>query len=370
MAPMLIRQLFDQDSSTYSYLLADEESGQAALIDPVFEQFRRDATLIEELELELRWAIETHVHADHVTAQGLLKQRFGATTVVSERAGAVCADKLVKHGDRIGIGRYELEVRETPGHTGGCVTYVCHAPRLAFTGDALLIRGCGRTDFQQGDAATLYRSVHEQIFSLPDDTVIYPAHDYKGRTLSTVSEEKRLNPRLGASKSPGQFVELMNGLDLSLPKKMELAVPANLFCGLAPAQALPAAAADTSWAPIAVSAGGVPELDAEWLAAHLEQVTVIDVREPDEFRGELGHVHGAELVPLSALTAGAGSFSGERPLVTVCRSGGRSGKAALALRERGHARVASLRGGMVEWRKSERSVEFGPPPSAYRNRQD
>jgi sulfur dioxygenase len=366
---MLLRQLFDQDSSTYSYLLADEATREAVLIDPVFEQFERDATLIEELGLSLCFALETHVHADHVTSQGLLKQRFGACTVISERAGAVCADRLVKHGDRLRFGRYELEVRETPGHTGGCVSYVCQTPRLAFTGDALLIRGCGRTDFQQGDASSLYRSVHEQVFSLPDDTAIYPAHDYKGHTVSSVGEEKRLNRRLGAQKTLPAFVELMRGLTLAFPKQMQLAVPANLACGLGTPAPRPTAETDSSWAPIALSAAGVPELDADWLAGHRAEVTVIDVREPDEYRGELGHVAGAVLSPLSALLNGSATLPLDRPLVTVCRSGGRSGKAALALRDRGVSRVASLRGGMVEWTRGERAVEYGPPPSAAGNRQ-
>src|SRR5688572_28458732 len=178
---MLFRQLFDHDSSTYTYLLADDASRKAVIIDPVFEQIERDSTLIEELELELVWALDTHVHADHVTSLVLLNQRFKAKTVLSERAGAVCSDRLVKQGDRIAFGPCELEVRATPSHTNGCLAYVSETERRAFTGDAVLIRGCGRTDYRQGSSATLYRSVHEQIFSLPDDTLFYPAHDYKGR---------------------------------------------------------------------------------------------------------------------------------------------------------------------------------------------
>jgi glyoxylase-like metal-dependent hydrolase (beta-lactamase superfamily II) len=166
---MLFRQLFDVDTSTYTYLLADEASRRASIIDPVLEQVERDSTLILELELDLVWVLDTHVHADHVTGAGLLAQRFGARTVLSERAGSVSADRLVKHGDGSELGQQELVVRETPGHTLGCVSYV-GAGRV-FTGDALLVRGCGRTDFQQGDAATLYRSVHEQLFSLPGTTL-------------------------------------------------------------------------------------------------------------------------------------------------------------------------------------------------------
>src|SRR5688572_8469225 len=227
---MLFRQLFDPETSTYTYLLADEESHEAVIIDPVHEQFERDVALIGELDLRLTAVLDTHVHADHVTAQGLLRQRFGAKSVMSERSGAVCADVLVKQGDRVAFGRHELEVRETPGHTSGCLTFVSHEPRMAFTGDALLIRGCGRTDFQSGDSRSLYRSVREQVFTLPDDTLIYPAHDYKGRTVTTVAEEKRHNPRLGMSRSLAEFTELMAALNLPYPRKMDASVPANLAC--------------------------------------------------------------------------------------------------------------------------------------------
>jgi sulfur dioxygenase len=366
---MLFRQLFDQDSSTYTYLLADEATRQAVIIDPVLEQFERDSTLINELGLELLWVLDTHVHADHVTASGLLKERFKARTVLSERGGAVCADRLVKQGDRIEFGRHSLEVRETPGHTSGCISYVSDAPRLAFTGDALLIRGCGRTDFQQGNAATLYHSVYEQIFSLPDDTLLYPGHDYKGRTVSSVAEEKRFNPRLGQGKSMGEFTRIMNELQLPYPRKMDVAVPSNFNCGVA--QAAPAAPArlDSGWAPISLSPVGVPEVSAEWLLAHSSEVLLLDVREPDEFRGELGHVAGAELVPLQTLSSAAAALSKKRPIVTICRSGGRSGKAAIALQELGFAQVASLTGGMTAWNTQGLAVEYGAPSNPSLNRQ-
>lgn len=359
---MLFRQLFDQDTSTYTYLLADEASRKALIIDPVFEQVDRDGTLIDELELELVWALDTHVHADHVTALGLLSQRFKARTVLSERAGAVCADRLVKHGDRIVFGQHELAVRETPGHTSGCLTYVCDAEKFAFTGDALLIRGCGRTDFQQGSSATLYRSVHEQLFSLPADTLLYPAHDYKGRTVTSVAEERRFNPRLGQGKSLEEFTRIMNELQLPYPRKIDVAVPSNMNCGVARAEPAAPASLDQSWAPISLSPAGVPQVSDEWLHQHLSQVMVLDVREPDEFRGELGHIIGAELAPLQTLAAAAASLPRDRPIVTVCRSGGRSGKAALSLLGLGFARVASLTGGMTAWGARGYPVEWGPSP--------
>jgi len=228
---MRLHQLYDDDSSTYSYLLADEASGDAVLIDPVLDQLPRDLALIASLGLTLRFALDTHVHADHVSAAGALRERLGIETVISERGGAPCADRQVKGGDVLHFGRYGLEVRETPGHTDGCLTYVTLDHAMAFTGDALLIRGTGRTDFQQGNPRRLYRSVHQAIFTLPDDCVIYPAHDYHGRTKTTVGEEKALNPRLGSGKTEDEFVAIMSELALPRPRLMDIAVPANLQCG-------------------------------------------------------------------------------------------------------------------------------------------
>lgn len=360
MKALLFRQLFDQDSSTYSYLLADSASREAVLIDPVMEQFDRDRTLIEELQLKLVYVLETHVHADHVTSGALLRQRFGAKTIVSERAGIVCADVQVKQGDRIHFGAHELEVRETPGHTNGCVSFVCHEASMVFTGDALLIRACGRTDFQQGDSATLYHSVHEQIFSLPDDTTIYPAHDYKGRTASSVGEERRLNPRLGGEKSLADFNKIMGELKLPYPRKLDESLPANTRCGVLqePPKATPELLND--WAPIQLTNVGVPEITAEDLTRiKPTDALFVDVREQDEYRGELGHIAGSVLVPLSTVGAASNAWPQDRPIVLICRSGGRSGKAALQLAAAGFKRVASLRGGMLRWNAQALPVERG-----------
>ena len=351
---MIFRQLFDQQSSTYTYLLADPGTREAVLIDPVFEQARRDAALLAELGLKLAWTLETHVHADHVTAAWLHRQRLGSRIAISQASGAQGADRLLSPGDRIAFGTRALEARATPGHTNGCLTYVLDDRSMAFTGDALLIRGCGRTDFQQGSPHTLFRSVREQVFSLPDACLVYPAHDYRGLTASSVGEEKRYNPRLGGEIQEEDFAGYMNHLGLPHPKQMDVAVPANLQCGRVETAA--ATAATPSWAPLTYTFAGIWEVPPDWLEEHHAEVQIVDVREPAEFTGALGHIAGARLVPLGALAARAGELSKERPVVAVCRSGARSARATLLLREAGFDKVANLAGGMLRWRAQGFSV--------------
>jgi glyoxylase-like metal-dependent hydrolase (beta-lactamase superfamily II) len=229
---MLFRQLFEPVSSTYTYLLACEQTGQAALIDPVLDTVERDLDLIRELGLTLACTIETHIHADHITGAGRLRALTGSKAGFPERSGADFIDFPISEGELIRIGDMLLQPIYTPGHTEDHHAYLVEdsASRL-FTGDALLIDGCGRTDFQNGDAATLYRSVHEKIFALPEDTLVYPAHDYNQRHVSSVGQERVRNPRLGGSKSADEFVAIMAGLNLPRPKKMDVAVPANRVCG-------------------------------------------------------------------------------------------------------------------------------------------
>ena len=228
---LVFRQLFDPTSSTYTYLLGCSVTREAVLIDPVFEQVRRDAALIGELGLQLKWTLDTHVHADHVTGAWLLKQKLGSSIALSAAAGASGVDRQLGDGDRVEFGRRSLEVRATPGHTNGCVTYVLDDESMAFTGDCIMIRGSGRTDFQQGDPRALYRSVRSRIFSLPETCLLYPAHDYRGLTATSVAEEKKFNPRLGGEVGEGDYVGYMKNLDLPHPKKIDEAVPANLRCG-------------------------------------------------------------------------------------------------------------------------------------------
>jgi sulfur dioxygenase len=233
MTEIFFRQLFDHDSSTYTYLLGDPQTNKAILIDPVLEQVERDANYIKELGLDLKFVINTHIHADHITGSGLLKRKYfpQACTVLGLKGNEMAnADLKLNESEVLRMGPIELEFRSTPGHTHGCHTLVFEKQKMVFTGDTVLIRGCGRTDFQQGDAASLYSNVWEKIFILPDDVNIYPAHDYKGRTMTTVGEEKRLNPRL--SKSKNEFIEIMKNLKLDYPKKINEAVPMNMVCGL------------------------------------------------------------------------------------------------------------------------------------------
>jgi glyoxylase-like metal-dependent hydrolase (beta-lactamase superfamily II)/rhodanese-related sulfurtransferase len=323
----------------------------------VFEQARRDVALVEELGLKLLWTLETHVHADHVTGAWLLKERLGSRIALALASGAEGADRALKAGERIEFGKRSLEVRATPGHTNGCLTYVLEDRSMAFTGDAVLIRSCGRTDFQQGSASTLFRSVREQIFSLPDSCVIYPAHDYRGLTASSVGEEKLYNPRLAQSVGEGDFVGYMEHLGLAHPKQMEAAVPANLKCGR---PALERAFADEpAWAPLTYTFAGIWELQPDWLEEHRREVLVLDVREPEEFTGALGHIEGALLLPLGALVARAKELDAAKPIVTVCRSGARSAQATVLLRNAGFDMVANLSGGMLRWRAQRLPVEGG-----------
>ena len=354
---MIFRQLFDPPSSTYTYLLADEGSRQALLVDPVFEQVRRDAALVEELGLKLHWTLETHVHADHVTGAWLLRERLGSRIAISAASGAEGADRLLRDGDRVEFGKRWVEARATPGHTNGCMSYVVDDDRAALTGDALLIRGCGRTDFQQGSPEVLYRSVHERIFSLPDTCLLYPGHDYRGLTVTSVGEEKLYNPRLGGQILREDFVGYMHHLGLTHPKQMDIAVPANLRCGRPQGEAPSIAGQD--WAPLTYTFAGIWEVQPQWLEEHRREVQVLDVREPAEFNGSLGHVSGAVLIPLGELTERAAELSKELPIVAVCRSGARSAQATVLLGKAGFGRVANLSGGMLRWRAQRYPVEGG-----------
>jgi sulfur dioxygenase len=225
----MFRQLFDTESSTFTYLIIDDHTKEAALIDPVDSQLQVYIDLLADLGVKLKYALETHVHADHVTASGKLRQQFGIQTGVSQQCGATSADLQLNDGDALKLGEQTIEVIATPGHTAGSVTYAWQDK--VFTGDALLINGCGRTDFQGGDAGTLYDSITQRLFTLPEETLVYPGHDYQGKRVSSIGQEKTINSRL-AGKSRDAFITMMQQLNLPKPKMIDIAVPANRKCGL------------------------------------------------------------------------------------------------------------------------------------------
>lgn len=226
---MLFKQFFEPETSTFTYLLACEKTKQAVLIDTVESEVPIYLKELEAQGLKLVYTLETHVHADHVTGADTLRQKLGSKSVVHRDAGAMCGDLLVTDGVHIIVGTIDLEVRYTPGHTNGCISFF--AGDRIFTGDSLLIGGCGRTDFQQGNSGQLFDSIQNQIFSLPDEVIVYPGHDYNGNTQSTVGEERKNNKRLGGGKSREEFIQIMSELKLAYPKYIDVALPANQACG-------------------------------------------------------------------------------------------------------------------------------------------
>lgn len=226
---MIFKQFFETETSTFTYLLGCEETKEAVLIDTVESEVDKYLAVLKEEGLTLVYTMETHVHADHVTGADTLRNAVGSKSVVHRDGGAMCGDLLVTDGIHLNVGNIDIEVRHTPGHTNGCVSY--YVGDRIFTGDALLIGGCGRTDFQMGDSAQLYDSIHNKIFSLPDETLVYPGHDYNGNTVSTVGKEKKENKRLGGNKTKEEFIEIMKNLKLAYPKFIDVALPANQACG-------------------------------------------------------------------------------------------------------------------------------------------
>jgi len=331
---MLFRQLFDEATWTYTYLIGDEATKEAVLIDAVTEQADRDLGLLDELGYNLVAVLDTHAHADHITGADRLRHKSGAKVMLAKAARANGVDRALEHGDIVQVGELQVEARSTPGHTSGCMTFVVHGddsrPTMAFTGDALFIRGTGRTDFQQGDSRTLYQSIHQQIFTLPDDTLVYPGHDYKGRTVSTVAEEKQFNPRVGGGKTEDDFVDIMNNLKLGLPKRLAVSLPKNMRSG--------------AWAPLLD--GPVPEVEVSWVLRGEGGYALVDVRSQGEYEDD--HLPNAELSPLDGLEAAAQDWDKSAPVVLVCRSGQRSLRAAKLLQDMGFEQVASMRGGMIE----------------------
>lgn len=343
---MIFRQLYDAASSTYTYLLGCPDSREAIIIDPVYEQFSRDVALLRELGLQLRYTLDTHVHADHVTAAWRFKHQLHAQIVLSQRYGIDEVDIPVDHGTVLSFGNCSVAARATPGHTIGCTTFVTQDQSMAFTGDCLMIRAAGRTDFQGGDVHVMWHSIREQIFSLPEECLVYPGHDYNGRMVSTIAEEKRFNPRIGGDAREEDFAGYMENLGLPHPRLLDIAVPANLHCGKRAADAVEP---DPLWAPIITTFAGIPEIRPDWVARHLKEVTLLDVRSAPEFTGELGHVSSAQLIPLDELRDRVAEVSRDKPVVTICQSGKRSAMAVQILQKAGFEKVANVPGGMLQW---------------------
>jgi len=332
---MIFKQLIDAETSTYTYLLADEWSREAVIIDSVTERVERDFQLVTELGLTLVAVLDTHIHADHITGSAGLSGKTGATIVVPKGSDVVGADRFVGEGSIIPFGRQALRVLETPGHTANCISFVLDK-QAVFTGDALLIRGTGRTDFQGGDARNLYNSI-QKLFALPDDLMVYPGHDYNGHTASSIAEEKRYNPRL-AGKSEREFVDLMAQLKLPLPRRIQQSVPANRICG----RVLPG-----GW-----------EVTPAQVFAHGQDMVLLDVRSQEEMAGPLGHVAKARWVG-GSLKSFAEKVGEKAVVITLCRSGKRSLSAAVELRKMGLETVWSMAGGMLAWREQQLPVAGG-----------
>lgn len=225
-------QLFDHESFTYTYIIADPETKEAAIIDSVIEMIDRDLNLMNELGLKVKYVLDTHVHADHITAAGEIRVRTGAKSALCKEAHVDCVDITLMDGQELFLGNKKITAITTPGHTDSCMSFLFE--NKVFTGDALLIRGNGRTDFQQGSAEKLYDSIQQKLFTLPGETMVYPAHDYKGQTSSNIEMEKKYNPRVGAGHSKNEFVTTMSQLKLADPKKIHEALPANMACGKVP----------------------------------------------------------------------------------------------------------------------------------------
>ncbi|HYB63740.1 MAG TPA: MBL fold metallo-hydrolase [Steroidobacteraceae bacterium] len=344
---MIFRQLFDSVSSTYSYLLASRRGGEALLIDPVIDRVDRYLQLLRELDLKLVKAVDTHLHADHITGLGALRDRTHCITVMGERSRVDVVSMRVADGDRLGIEGLELEVLYTPGHTDDSCSFRM-ADRV-FTGDTLLIRGTGRTDFQNGDARAQYQSIFGRLLRLPDETLVFPGHDYKGDTVSTIGEERRCNPRLQV-KSVDEYVELMGNLKLANPKMMDVAVPANMKVGLHQEQV-----AQRGWATTAV--------EARALIGHAD-VVLIDLRERAE-RERHGSIAGSLHVPYPSLeenTRAGGmlhalAISTGKRLLFYCAYGERSAMAVQAAQEAGLAASCHLQGGLAAWKAAGGPVE-------------
>jgi glyoxylase-like metal-dependent hydrolase (beta-lactamase superfamily II)/rhodanese-related sulfurtransferase len=338
---MIFRQLFDQTSSTYSYLLASRKGGEALIVDPVLERVDRYLQLVKELDLKLVKAVDTHIHADHITGLGALRDRTHCITVMGEMAKVDVVSMRVTEGDRLTIEGLALDVLYTPGHTDDSYSFLM-GDRV-FTGDTLLIRGTGRTDFQNGSARAQYDSLFSKLLKLPEETLVFPAHDYKGDTVSTIGEEKRYNPRLQV-KSVDEYIDLMSKLNLPNPKMMDVAVPANMRQGLAQEEI-----ARKGWA---VTAEAAKDMLGK------SDVALVDLREDSE-RAKHGTIPGSLHVPYPTLQASIRKggvlheLAHAKRVVFYCAFGERSAMAVRAAQDAGITSVCHVHGGLEAWRLAQ-----------------
>ena len=340
---MIFRQLFDSVSGTYTYLLASRHGGEALIIDPVLEKVDRYIQLVNELDLKLVKAVDTHLHADHITGLGALRDRTQCITVMGDMSKVDVVSMRLSEGDKLTIEGVALDVLYTPGHTDNSYSFLMQD--RVFTGDTLLIRGTGRTDFQNGDPRAQYNSIFNKLLKLPDETMVFPAHDYKGETVSTIGEEKAFNPRLQV-QSLDQYVTLMNGLNLPNPKMMDVAVPANMRVGFAQE-----AIAQRGWA---VSAGDAIKLVGR------PDVTLVDLREKSE-REKYGVIPGSLHAPYPDLQDNIqpggmlhelATATGKR-ILFYCAFGERSAMAVQAAQDSGIAAACHIHGGIDAWKKAD-----------------
>lgn len=361
---MLFKQLFDQDTWTYTYLIADLVTKEAVLIDPVNTHIDNYIQLLAEHDLQLKYTLETHVHADHITAGGLLRQRLGSETAVSQLCGAQTADIQIKEGDIFEFGESEqIKVIATPGHTPGSISFLWR-DRL-FSGDSLFIGGCGRTDFQGGDAGALYDCITQRLFTLPDETLVYPGHDYQQRWVSSIMQERTTNPRL-AGKTREQFIDIMANLNLPRPRLIDEAVPANRYCGLDENERQDAVAVRDKTRPIRHELSTqdlvleakqrISEVDTTAAKKLLAEghIVLLDVREESEYAA--GHIDNAILLPRGVLEFKLANVSEladkSKAVLIYCRTGGRSALAAHTLQLLGYTNVLSMAGGFEAWQNA------------------
>jgi len=363
----MFKQLFDPTTWTYTYLIADDTTKEAAFIDPVNTHLELYLDLLKQNGLKLVYSFETHVHADHITASGLLRQHTGAKTCVSQFGGAQLVDVEIRDGDVFMLGNEQIKAIATPGHTAGCTSFLWR-DRL-FTGDSLLIGGCGRTDFQGGDAGALYDAITQRLFTLSDDTLVYPGHDYQQRWVSNIMQERTTNPRL-ANKNREQFIEIMNNLNLPKPRLIDQAVPANRYCGLdedertqavqlrdnePPAVFCMMQSSMTGQDLVSAAKQNITEINADMARKLLAEgnITLIDTREESEFSA--GGIDNAILLPRGVIEFKIGTVSEltdkTKAVLIYCRTGGRSALAAQTLQILGYTNVLSLAGGFEGWNK-------------------